>query len=147
MIVVSTRIVVVTVLARGIRPVESVVGVQGGQMMVMVVAEQRQVRMSSPWTVCAQSQVPGSWTRRPVIVAAVASIAAARIRQVVVQRGQLMVVLVVQVAVGLNRATPAQDVVDHEARARRLEDRHGAPLDRHRHLCRCGTLVGADANL
>lgn len=149
MIIISTR-VAVTVLARGIRPVQPVVGVQRRQMvMVVVVVQHGQVRVVStgPGSVGAQSQVSRAGTGRAVVVAAVASIAAARVRHVVVQRGQLVVVMVVHVsvAVGLDSssAAAAQNVVDHEAGAGRLQDRHRAPLNWHCHLGRCGA-TGAE---
>lgn len=152
-IIVSTR-VTVTVLARGIRSVQPVVGVQRGQVMMMMVMRQakRQMWVASAGPVCAQSQVPGSWTGRPIVVAAVASVAAARVGQVVVQRGQRMVVQVVTVAVRLDRSrnAAAQNVVDHEARAGRLKDRHGAALNWHRHLPgrgATGAELGQSANL
>lgn len=105
---------------------------------MVVVAEQRQVWMwvatTSP--VSTECQISRSWTWRSVIIASVAPIAAARVCQVVVQRGELVVVVVhVSVAVGSNcGAATAQNVVDHETGARRLQDRHGAALGGHRHL-------------
>lgn len=137
MIVVPTR-VAVAVLARRVRSsaVESVVRVQGGQ--VMVVAQQRQV-VSWSRSICAQSQIPRSRTRRPIVVAAVAAVAAARVREVVVQRGQLVVMVVVVVAqaqlvVAVRGRRAAEDVVDHKPGTGRLEDGHGAALNWHRHL-------------
>lgn len=116
--------------------------------MVMVVAQHRQVWVSLAGSVCGQRQVTGSWTGRAIVIAAVASIAAARVRHVVVQRREL-VVMQVAVAVRLDSPAAAQNVVDHEAGARRLQDGHGAALHWHRHLGggAVGAELGQSANL
>lgn len=139
MIIVSTR-VTVAVLARRIRSVESVVGVQRRQMMVM--AQHWQMMLSRPGSVGAQRQISRSRTRRTIIIASVASIAAARFREVMVQGCQLMVVVVVtgeaelmvQVSVSVLGSCAAQDVVDHEPGTGRLKDGHRTALNWHRHL-------------